>query len=178
MTATSAETGRHDRVLDVVFLVGVVLKGLDGLFELVAGVPLLFIGPQRLDALAQSFTAEELQEDPHDLVAHLVLHGAAAATSGGLLFAAVYLLVHGVVKLAVVAALIAGAHRVQPWAIGVLIAFVVFQLVEMTMHFSIGLVLITLLDLVVIVLAWREYRKRRTFREAWDSVRGRSPQRA
>ena len=40
---------RH--LLDVVFLVGVVVKGLDGLIEVVAGVPLLLLSPASLASL-------------------------------------------------------------------------------------------------------------------------------
>lgn len=156
---------RRGRVLDVVFLVGVVLKGLDGLVELIAAVPLLLLTHGQLAVVARVVTAPELEEDPHDLISHLILHSAAATTSGTLLFAAVYLIVHGVVKVAVVVALILGARRIYPWAIGVLTAFALFQVAEMIVRPSFGIAALTLLDVVVIALTWREWRQRRTFRQ-------------
>jgi uncharacterized membrane protein len=55
-------------VLDLIFLVGLVLKGLDGLGELLFGLPLLFLPHSRITALAHSMTAQELTEDPHDVM--------------------------------------------------------------------------------------------------------------
>lgn len=169
--------GRRALVLDVLFVIGVVLKGLDGLAELLSGAPLLFLTPGQLAATARAITAGELQEDPHDLIAHLILHSAAAATSGTVRFAAAYLIVHGAVKIAVVIGLVLGARRMYPWAIAVLVAFVVFQVAEIVVHPSAGLVALTALDLVVIMLTWREWRQRRTFRETLTEVAHRLRQR-
>ncbi|MBW4042578.1 MAG: DUF2127 domain-containing protein [Acidobacteria bacterium] len=176
---TEQGEGPRGHLLDLAFLVGLILKGVDGLVELLAGIPLAFFTHGQIGSLARAITAEELREDPHDLIANLVLHGAAAITSGTALFAAIYLIVHGVVKLAIVISLVVGAHRIYPWAIAALIGFVVFQLVELVSRPSVGVALLTVLDVVIIGLTWREWRQRRTFRETLDStvawVRRRSP---
>ena len=162
---TSTKRARRDHILDLAFLIGVAVKGLDALSELLLGVPLLFFSHAQLDSLARSVTAEELTEDPHDLVANLLLHTAAHAGHGTLLFVALYLIVHGVVKLAIIAALIWGAERIYPWAIGALVAFTVFQLVEFVLHPSVSVALLTVLDIVIIALTWREWRQHRSLRE-------------
>jgi uncharacterized membrane protein len=169
-TSMSGSAARRGLVLDVVFLVGVVLKGLDGLAELAAGIPLVFLSHGQLASLAVDVTADELREDPNDLIAHLILHGVASTTSGTLLFLAAYLVVHGVVKTAVVVALVIGARRIYPWAIAVLIAFTAFQLGDLVIHPSIGVAALTALDVVVIALTWREWRSGRTFRETTAGV--------
>ena len=169
---TEQREGRRGHLLDLAFLVGLVLKGVDGVAELIAGIPLLFLSHGQISSIAKALTAEELREDPHDLVANLVLHGAATITSGTALFAALYLIVHGVVKVAIVVALVIGAHRIYPWAIAALIGFVVFQIVEMIAHPSVGVALLTVLDVVIIGLTWREWRQRRTFRQTLDSTIG------
>lgn len=43
------------------------------------------------------------------------------------MFVAAYLLVHGIVKLAIVVALLIGSRLVWPWAIAALSAFLLFQ---------------------------------------------------
>lgn len=156
-----------DRVLDLVFLVGVLFKGIDGFVELVGGVALLFIGPARLQGMANALTAHELSHDPDDVIANFVRHEAAHLGSGGVAFIAVYLLLHGVVKLAIVIALLAGTRRVYPWAIAALIAFVLFQLYELVTAPSIGFVLLTAFDLVIVWLTWREWRRDRELRDTW-----------
>jgi len=99
----------RERILDLVFLLGVLFKGLDGLVELVVGVVLLFVTPAKLQHAAARATSGELAEDPHDLIANLIVHGAAHLQHGSIVFAAVYLLVHGIVKLAIVVALLIGS---------------------------------------------------------------------
>src|SRR5438094_5723898 len=123
----NASTSNRAHWFDLFFLVGIGLKGLDGLGELLFGVPLLFLSQGKVTSVAHSLTAEELSEDPHDLLANLLLHGASHLTHGSTLFIAAYLVIHGLVKVAIVVALIVGARRVYPWAIAVLMAFTVFQ---------------------------------------------------
>jgi uncharacterized membrane protein len=161
-------TVRH--LLDVVFLLGVVVKGLDGLVEVVAGIPLLFVSPASLTSFVQGIAARELLEDPHDLVATLLVRGVAQLHGRDAVLLGVYLLVHGIVKLAIVTALILGAVRVYPWAIAALAALTVYQIVELVLHPSVGLALLTALDLVIIALTWREWRECRSLRQTWAAT--------
>jgi uncharacterized membrane protein len=49
-----------------------------------------------------------------------------------------------------------------PWLIGLLLAFIVYQLYRITaVHFSIGLTLLTVFDAFLVWLTWREYRSKR-----------------
>lgn len=157
----------RDRVLDLVFLLGVLFKGLDGLVELVVGVVLLFVTPAKLQHAAARATSRELAEDPHDLIANLIVHGAAHLHHGSIVFAAVYLLVHGIVKLAIVVALLIGSRRIYPWAMAALGAFLIFQVYELVTRPSIGVAILTAFDAVIIWLTWREWRRGRELRTTW-----------
>ncbi|MGN6324634.1 DUF2127 domain-containing protein [Pseudolysinimonas sp.] len=154
---------RH--VLDLVFLIGIAFKALDGLVEVVVGLPLLFLSPATLTALVRGATAGELLEDPHDRVARLLQSGVAQLHGHGAFFLGVYLLVHGVVKLAIVVALVVGATRVYPWAIAALSALTIYQIVEFALHPSVGIALLTLLDIAIIALTVREWREGRSLRD-------------
>ncbi|MFC4243885.1 DUF2127 domain-containing protein [Gryllotalpicola reticulitermitis] len=156
-----------DRILDLVFLVGVLFKGIDGVGELLGGAILLFIGPAQLKGMANAVTAHELSQDPDDTIANFIRHEAAHLDSNSVVFLAIYLLLHGIVKLAIVIALLVGSKRVYPWAIAALIAFVLFQLYELITAPSIGFVLLTVFDLVIIWLTWREWRRDRELRDTW-----------
>jgi len=120
----------------------VVVKGLDGLAELAGGVAALILPAGSVVSIA---------------------HGHVHARDVPLLV--VFLLVHGVVKIAIVAALVVGALRVYPWAIGALALLTVLQIVDLVMRPSLGLVLLTILDLAVIALTWREWRAHRSLRQ-------------
>lgn len=162
-----------ERWFDLVFLVGFALKAIDGFVELVLGVPLLFLRPAQVDAVARMVTAGELREDPDDLVAHLVRHGATTLSADATVFAAVYLIVHGLVKLGIVAAIFRGSRRLYPWAIAALSAFVVWQASEFVLHPGVGLALLTVFDVAIVVLTVREWRHHRSLGDAVRSTIGR-----
>ncbi|MFJ4219433.1 DUF2127 domain-containing protein [Curtobacterium luteum] len=163
----------RERWFDLVFLVGFAFKGIDGLVELTAGIPLLVLRPAQVEAAARTVTAGELQEDPDDLVAHLVRHGAATLSADATLFAAVYLIVHGLVKLGIVAAIFRGSRRLYPWALAALSGFVVWQGYELVRHPGVGLALLTLFDVGIVALTIREQRHHRGLRDALRSLWGR-----
>lgn len=160
----------RERILDLVFLIGVLLKGLDGLVETAAGAILLFVTPAQVRGAAAAATSNELTEDPHDLVANLIVHGAARLHAGSMVFIAAYLLLHGLVKLAIVIALLVGSRRVYPWAMAALGAFLVFQLYELIVRPSVGVAVLTVLDGVIIWLTWREWRRGRELRTTWRAT--------
>jgi len=99
-------------LLDRAFFVVITLKGLDGVLEVVGGLLLLAVSPATIDRLARALTQHELSEDPHDFIATHLLHYTGALTGASVRFGAVYLLLHGAVKIILVAALL----RNQLWA--------------------------------------------------------------
>ncbi|WP_460518136.1 DUF2127 domain-containing protein [Humibacter antri] len=154
------------------FLIGVLLKALDGLVELAAGIPALFITKVQLVALAHALTSGELTEDPHDLIANLVLREAGRLGAGALLLGGIYLVIHGAVKVAIVVALLLGSRRVYPWAIGALAVLLIIQIVDLIAKLSVGVLFLSALDLFIIWLTAREWRHGRTLH---DVIRVRMP---
>ncbi len=150
-------------LLDRAFAVGIILKGLDGVLEVVGGVLLLVISPATIDQVSRTLTQHELSEDPHDYLATHLLHAAGSLTGSSLEFGAAYLLLHGVVKIVLVAALLRDKIWAYPWMIAFLIVFIVYQIYRLTFAFSSGLVALTVFDLVVVWLTYREYGKQRDF---------------
>ena len=148
--------------LDTTFKVGLVLKGLDGILEVAGGILLLFLSPQATQHVVRTLTAHELSEDPHDLIARYLLHTTAHLSHGTTLFGAIYLLSHGIAKIVLVALVLRDKLWAYPWLIGLLLAFIAYQLYRITaVHFSIGLTLLTVFDAFLVWLTWREYRAKR-----------------
>jgi uncharacterized membrane protein len=147
--------------LDRVFEVGIILKGLNGLAELVGGVLLLLATPGSIRRLAVVLTQGELSEDPHDIIARYSLHTASGLTGSALRFGAVYLLLHGAVKVVLVIALLLNKLWAYPCMIVVLLIFIGYQLYRIAQQPSAGLVLLTVFDAVIVALTWREYRRQR-----------------
>ena len=74
------------------------------------------------------------------------------------LFTSIYLLGHGIIKTVLIAGLLREKLGYYPAAIVVFVLFVVYQMYIYSFTHSIWLLLITVLDIVVIWLTWREYR--------------------
>src|SRR5256886_6339428 len=86
-------------LLDRTFEVGITLKGLDGVLEVVGGLLLLVVSPATINQLVRSLTQHELSQDPHDFIATHLLNAANGLTGSSARFGAIYLLLHGVVKI-------------------------------------------------------------------------------
>jgi len=160
-------------LLDRAFFVVITLKGLDGVLEVVGGLLLLAVSPATIDRLARALTQHELSEDPHDFIATHLLHYTGALTGASVRFGAVYLLLHGAVKIILVAALLRNQLWAYPWTIAFLLAFIAYQLYRLTFAPSLGLVGLTVFDAVVAWLTWREYQRQRSRRRRRPPARGR-----
>ena len=145
--------------IHVAFEIGVILKGINGLLELFGGCVLLVMGPQTIQVLVSRLTQNELSEDPRDFIATHLRAAAAHLSANAQLFAAVYLLAHGVIK----ALLVYGLVRDQLWAfptgIAVFGAFGVYQIYRYAIAPSGWLIALTVLDVAVILLTWAEWRR-------------------
>lgn len=156
---------RGGDLLDRTFAVGILLKGLDGVLEVVGGVLLLAVNPATITGLVTWLTQHELSEDPHDYLATHLLHYAGTLTSSSVRFGAAYLLLHGVVKIFLVTVLLMNKIWAYPWAIAFLLAFIAYQVYRMTFAFSIGLLGLTIFDIFVTWLTFREYGRQRAKRK-------------
>lgn len=158
MTDRGAETTEpRPTLLDRTFFVGLILKGLDGVLELVGGVLLLIVTPAQIGAIVRLLTQHELAEDPHDFIANSLLNLVDGLNLSATLFGAAYLLLHGAVKVVLVWAVLRNHLWAYPWLIVFLGVFIAYQAYELIVAFSWGLLLLTAFDVFILVLTWREY---------------------
>jgi uncharacterized membrane protein len=142
----------------LLFKIGVAFKGIDGLIETISGVALFFITTKSLRHAIDWLTQGELQEDPNDFVAtHLVafFHHFSTNTK---YFAAIYLLIHGLVKVGLVIELWRGKLWAYPTALTVLGLFLCYQLYRVSHTHSIMLGILCVIDLLILILIWRDYK--------------------
>lgn len=139
----------------------VAVKGVDGLVELLIGLVLL-VAPRITGGLLTA-VAGELAEGTSPLrdAAAASVASAAGGVVTGAAPLAVFLLVHGVVKLLTVYALLRRAIRWYPWALGALSVLLVLQLIDLVTAPAAGGVVLAVLDVVVIALVGWEYRRLR-----------------
>ena len=143
--------------LHLLFKIGVGLKGLDGLVELISGIALFFTSTASLRRIVDGLTQGELQEDPHDFIANHLVHFFHHLSIKTEHFAAVYLLIYGVTKLGLVAGLLRGKLWAYPVALVLLGLFLGYQIYRFSHNHSLGLGVVSLLDLAILVVIWRDY---------------------
>lgn len=91
---------------DRFFLAAIIVKGLDGVLEVISALVLALTSPGRVQEWIFRITAPELSEDPTDFVATHLAAWAHGFSANAQTFVILYLLTHGVVKLVLVVALL------------------------------------------------------------------------
>lgn len=150
--------GIPEKWLHRAFVATLAFKAIFAVAETVAGIGAFFVDQGTIVALARAVTREELLEDPKDLLANYLLHAAQHLSFSSERFIGIYLTTHGVVKLALVAALLMRWLRAYPLAIAVFAIFIAYQAYRYTLTAAPSLIFLTAVDLVVIALTWHEYR--------------------
>jgi uncharacterized membrane protein len=145
--------------VQIAFDIGIFFKGLDGVLEIVGGLLLFAVGPQTVAGILTTLTQHELSEDPHDIIASHLDRLAQDFSASVQLFAAIYLLSHGVIKVVLVASLFRERLWAYPAAIVVFALFIVYQMYRYELAPSSAMLGLSALDVVVIALTWLEYRR-------------------
>lgn len=117
--------------------------------------------PAGISRLAVLLTRSEISEDPDDFIAVHLRLASEQLTGNAILFGALYLVLHGAVKMVLVAALLLNRIWAYPWMIGTLIAFIGYQIYRIVLAPTVALIVLTLFDMAMVVLTWHEYRRER-----------------
>lgn len=141
-----------------IFTISLLLKGINGILEIIGGIIVLTFGPEKVQKLVSIITLHELNEDPLDFFANKVLNLAQVYTADLQIFGFLYLVSHGVIKLFLIIALLKRKIWAYPLAIIVFVSFVGYQIYRYTFTNSLGLILLSIFDIIVIILTIREYR--------------------
>jgi uncharacterized membrane protein len=144
------------------FEIAIWLKGLNGLAELVAGIVLVVLGPRTLEQFVLAVSSRELSEDPNDLFANLARRIVAGLGHDGEAFAAIYLLLHGVIKLVLAVCLLRGKTSAFPVASAFFAIFIAYMGYRLALHWSWVLLALVAIDLATLALVLREWHSATT----------------
>jgi uncharacterized membrane protein len=148
----------NERRIHQIFEVSVLLKGAHALMECIGGLALAVVSTGTIAALVNTLTQEELIEDPNDFIATHLLALAQNFSVSSRHFYAFYLLSHGLVKIFLVIGLLKNKLWSYPTSLAVMSLFIFYQLYRFFYTRSLGLIVLTVFDLIVMVLIWHEYR--------------------
>lgn len=151
---------RHAPWFNTAYKIGVGIKGVDGLVELLAGI-LLLISPHSPHHLLTNAAREaaEHSQSIFQLMTRQLVHLDAQLTGHVIGFVILFLIIHGVVKLGLVYALFRKIQWLYPYALGVLLVLLGIQIAPLFRHpTDLFLWLFTLLDVAIVYLVWGEYQ--------------------
>ncbi len=153
------------KILHRLYVVGLWLKGVDGILEVLGGVLFLAVPAATLARIVAVLTQHELSEDPSDWVANHVRAFAGSFLGETKPLAGFYLLGHGGIKIILVwGGLLKGRTWAFPTALGVLGAFILYQSYRIVHRFSMVLLVLTIVDALVWLLIGREYGRMKSSR--------------
>lgn len=144
-------------LLDKTYEIGILLKGLDGTAELLGGLLLWLVPGGTILRVVTHLTHSELRQDPHDFLATHIMHLGQNLAAGHNTFAILFLLTHGLIKIVLVVALLRNLRWSYPFALVTLGLFVIYQVYQLVVRPTFGMVFLTVLDAVIIWLVWREW---------------------
>lgn len=152
---------KKDTALHDLFILGIVIKGIDGVLELIGGIILISIPSHSIASVVQSVFQHEIAQDPTDLIANFFIQLSQNLSISTLSFAAVYLIIHGSIKLGLFFGLWSKKLWVYPLAGVVLSLFVIYQLMRFLSSHSMLLLFLTLVDILILVLLGFEYKRQK-----------------
>jgi len=151
---------RPTSLLDKIFEGGIIFKGIDGALEFLGGLLVLFVSPATLHNFIVVITRRELVEDPHDKIANLLMHATDHYSNGGRTFLVVYLWIHAAIKLIAVIGILKNKLWAYPFSLITLGLLMLYQLYDILfVKASLGMIVLTVIDVFILWLIWREYGK-------------------
>lgn len=144
------------------FEIGILLKGVDSILQIIGGILLIFLNPSRLNSLVALLTQHELSEDPRDVIANFFVKWSLGFNLNAQHFGVFYLISHGTLKLILVFLLWRKKMFAYPLTIFSLALFIIYQIYRYTLSHSSWLIGLTIFDIVMIVLTFIEYKNIKT----------------
>jgi len=103
-------------------------------------------------------TAPELMKNPGAHTALFLQRSVEHLSTHNKLFAGAYLIVHGLIKILLVAGLLSQRLWSYPLSLWFMAAFIIYQTYRFFVTGSVWMMALTIVDLIVALLIWREYR--------------------
>jgi uncharacterized membrane protein len=142
-------------LLDTLFEGGLILKGLTGIAELIGAIILIAIP----ESVANSMVLNGVSILPKGIIANTILDSEHSLWTGQHTFAIAFLLVHAGVKFVIVIGLLRNQRWAYPFSLVALALMITYQCYDMAHKFSVLMFVITVFDIFIIWLVYREYKK-------------------
>ncbi len=150
---------QKEQTLHEFYTASLVIKGLSALIETISGLLVFFISHDYVIRVILSLTDGELSQDPNDFFAHHLYLAAQNFSVGSQMFAAFYLLSHGIIKLILIIALFKNKMWAYPASILFIGFFTLYEMYKFIFTQSLWMLGFTIFDILVLSLIFHEYRR-------------------
>lgn len=148
-------------LIDKIFDVGVLLKAVFGVFEVLGGILLAVSGKLVLNNFIIDLAQQEISEDPNDLIANFLINTSNNFYYNAHIFAIVYLIAHGVINIFLTVSLLKNRIWAYPWAIILFGVFIIYQFYRFFHTFSLSLLFLTMFDIFIVLVIWLEWNRKK-----------------
>jgi len=146
-------------LLDKIFEVSIIIKGIEGVFELLGAAVVIIGGPGLITWLTSWLTRQELSENV--TISNAIVHTGQHLATGGTTYVVAYLVVHGVIKLIAVVSLLQNRLWGYPFSLATLGIFMIYQIYQVYTDHSWFIAALTIFDVFLLWLIWREWQMQR-----------------
>ncbi|MFZ2167527.1 MAG: DUF2127 domain-containing protein [Minisyncoccia bacterium] len=161
MDAPSApSTAKVERDILWLFDIALILKVVNGALEILAALLVLFVPPSFVLKLAELATSGELAQDSDDLVAIAIQQAAQAFAVNTHYFFALYLALHGTIKVLLIIGIFAKKRAAYPLFMLALAIFGSYEMYRGFMRHELLLQALAVFDFALLLLTAHEYRRR------------------
>jgi len=130
-----------------------IIKAIDGVLEVITSIILFFFGSNIINNIIPLLVQEELANDPNDALSNWLLSISQNMLPSTQTFIVVFLALHGLIKIGLVATLSSRNHRAYQIGEIMLLIFVFYQLYRFSHTHSLILLIITIIDIAILALA-------------------------
>ncbi len=147
--------------INQIYILSLLLKGFNALLECGVGAYLGISKSADLDARVHWLMDFPIFKGEQKWIAAAVFDYANSIPETTRSFFALYLVLHGLVKVALVSGLLMRHKWAYPAAMAALGLFISYQTYEYSAHHALGLLLLTVFDLIVLMLIINDYRQKK-----------------
>ncbi len=140
------------------FIVMIMIKGLEWVIQLTIGVIAFFISKESLYSLVGWYLQEELIEDQHAMISRFLLDSLQWLTISTQHFIAFYFISHGIIKFFIGYNILKTRDWAYPFALVVFSFFTFYQIYLYIQSWSLWMIGLIFIDIVVAILTYIEYQ--------------------
>ena len=143
-----------------IYLLSLFLKIFFAVIEVLSGLAIYFVSLDQINSLTHWILKLRIFADPSDRKTEFVQYLIAGLPLDARSFVAIYLLLHGGLKIAIVAGLLSAKPLAYPLGLLGLAVFVIYEVTEYFLHHHFGILMIAGFDVFIIMMVAREWREK------------------